>query len=72
MAPKTPMNPDSQPPSDPPRNEFDQVVGQNAPETSRRNFLSKSAPKVAYVAPLVLLFHPKGAIAASGVSNPGT
>ncbi len=33
---------------------------------SRREFLCKSAKKLAYVAPLVLLFHPQPACASNG------
>jgi len=34
--------------------------------SSRREFLMKSARRVAYVAPVVLLFHPKRACASNG------
>lgn len=35
-------------------------------EASRREFLVKSARRAAYVAPVVLLFHPKRACASNG------
>ena len=41
----------------------------NRPASSRRTFLGNTARKAAYAAPLVLLFRPKGAIAASGGSD---
>lgn len=48
--------PDAEAPAEPPAREG----------SSRRAFLQRSARKLAYVAPVVLLFHPKPACASNG------
>ena len=47
----------------------DAPAGEEDSSGTRRGFLGASARKLAYVAPVVLLFKPKKALAASGVSG---
>ena len=58
-----------QPETEPPDQTPPALPDQESPSRTRRGFLGQSARKLAYTAPVVLLFKPKVACAASGVSQ---